>query len=137
MYKYLILLTIFSLSSSPSRAQTLPAGAMLIGGVGVESEAEMRAREKDFNTKFLFTAREGDWVADVALKVTGARGNTVIDQSVAAPIVLARLPAGYYAAAMTYQGNTQTRRFRVGSQRVQVVQGRWKRSANDGPSMLR
>jgi hypothetical protein len=140
MYKYLILLIISLSFWGGAQAQTLAADNLLVGGVGIESEAQLRAREKDFNTKFVFTAREGDWVADVALKVISANGAALIDQTIAAPILLARLPAGRYTAKMTYQGQMQTRKFRVGNnlaKSLQTIHAGWKRSATDGPSMLR
>lgn len=140
MSKAWMLFLVCGFALTAAQAQLLPAQDIVVGGVGIESEAEMRSREKDFNTRFLFTAREGDWVANVALKVTGAGGRVVIDQTVGEPIVLARLPAGRYTATMTYLGNTQTRRFRIANTHgrgLQTVQARWNRAANDGPSMLK
>lgn len=135
MRKLLFLLIIFVATTQGSLAQSgsIPT---LTGGVGLEENAVLRPQQANFNLKFLFTLLEGDYVADVEVKVTDASGKVVIEQTVDGPILMARLPAGNYVATLTYEGVAQTRKLAVRAKGLRTEQVRWKRSAADGPAML-
>ncbi len=135
MRKLLFLLIIFVATTQGSLAQSgsIPT---LTGGVGLEENAVLRPQQANFNLKFLFTLLEGDYVADVEVKVTDASGKVVLEQTVDGPILMARLPAGNYVATLTYEGVAQTRKLAVRAKGLRTEQVRWKRSAADGPAML-
>jgi hypothetical protein len=84
------------------------------GGVGVDSEERLKAREKEFNLKLLFTLVEGNYLADVSVRVADAAGKTVIEHVADGPYFLAKLPAGTYSVAVTYEGKAQNRTIKVG-----------------------
>lgn len=84
------------------------------GGVGVDSEERLKAREKEFNLKLLFTLVEGNYVADVNVVVKDAAGRTLIEHRADGPFFLAKLPAGPYSVAVTYEGRAQSRTIKVG-----------------------
>ena len=109
---------------------------VLSGGVGIESGEEIKPRQNEFNLKFVFTLMEGDYVADVSVKITDNSGRVVLEHLADGPLLLARLPAGNYVATLTYDGVTQTRKVSLRAKGLQTVQARWKRSAADGPPML-
>lgn len=133
VFKYLFLI-VFSAALAPSAgAQNVPT---LSGGVGVEENAVLRPQQAKFNLKFLFTFMEGDYIADVAVKVADASGKVVLEQNVDGPILLALLPAGNYVATLTYEGVAQTRKFALGAKGLRTEQVRWKRGEADGPPML-
>lgn len=132
MRKLLFLLFFYMLSSVAS-AQGIPT---VTGGVGVESADEIKPQQANFNLKFVFTLMEGDYVADVAVKIADAGGKIVLEQMVEGPILMARLPAGNYVATVTYEGATQTRKIALHDKGMRTEQMRWKRSAADGPPML-
>jgi hypothetical protein len=86
----------------------------LSGGVGVNAQDAINARAKDFNLKLVFTLNEGNYIADVGVALKDARGRTVVEHTVDGPFFLAKLPAGQYTVAATYEGRTLTRKLQVG-----------------------
>ena len=135
MRKLLFILTIIASVAQGALAQSgsIPT---LTGGVGLEENAVLRPQQANFNLKFLFTFLEGDYIADVTVKVADASGKVVLEQTVDGPILMALLPAGNYVATLTYEGIAQTRRLAVREKGLRTEQVRWKRSAADGPPML-
>ena len=108
-------------------ADTVPAKpgvAFVSGGVGENALAELKAREKEFNLKLVFTLTEGNYLADVGVRIADAGGRTVIEHVTEGPIFLARLPRGAYTVTATYNGRTQTRKLSVG-ERLQTAYLRW------------
>lgn len=139
MCKYLILLSFLIFPLCGAEAQGLAEGAkpaVLGGGVGIESGAVLRERQREFNLKFVFTLQEGDYIADVSMKIADSRGRVVLEQVSEGPIALMRLPAGRYVATLTYEGVTQTRPLALAARGQRILQVRWKRSAADGPPLL-
>lgn len=139
MNKYLILLILFCGAMAEVSAQPaapLARGAVVTGGVGIESSAALRPHQREFNLKFIFTLQEGDYIADVAVKIVDSAGRIIVEQVVDGPLMLARLPAGRYVATLTYEGAVQTRPFVLGAKGLQTLHLRWKRSAADGPPLL-
>ncbi len=133
MRKYLFSILFSLFFASGSWAQEAPS---VSGGVGGESSAEMLAKQPDYNLKFVFTLMEGDYVADVAVKITDSTGKVVLEKTSDGPILMTRLPAGRYDATATYEGVTQTRKFALGAKGLRTEQLRWKRSAADGEPLL-
>ena len=86
----------------------------LSGGIGINSQDEINARAKDFNLKLVFTLNEGNYIADVGVAVKDAKGRTVVEDTAEGPFFLAKLPAGQYTVAATYEGRTVTRKLQVG-----------------------
>lgn len=132
MRKLLLLLCIF-ISTQDASAQSIPT---VTGGVGLESADEIKPQQANFNLKFVFTLMEGDYVADVSVKIADAGGKVMLEQMVEGPILMARLPAGSYVATVTYEGAVQTRKIALHEKGMRTEQVRWKRSAADGPPML-
>ena len=79
---------------------------------------------------------EGDFVADVAIKIADAKGKVVLEKTSDGPVFMTKLPAGNYEATLTFDGVAQTRKFAVGAKGIRTEQLRWKRSEADGPAML-
>ena len=107
-------------------AATPATGAVsfVSGGVGESSIAALKAREREFNLKVVLTLTEGNYLADVGVRVTDASGKTVIEHVTDGPIFMARLPRGSYTVTATYNGKTQTRKVTVG-ERLQTAYLRW------------
>ena len=135
MYKLLILLIISVLSAQGAFAQSTSV-PMLSGGVGIESSDELRPQQANFNLKLVFTLMEGDYVADVEVKIADTSGKIIVEQTTDGPIFMARLPAGNYVATLTYEGVAQTRKLVLREKGLRTEQVRWKRSEADGPAML-
>jgi hypothetical protein len=94
------------------------------GGVGLEAQEELKAREREFNMKLVFTLVEGNYVADVHVVIRDAGGTTVLDHQAPGPFLMAKLPRGAYTVTATYEGKAQTRKVSVG-ERLMTTQFRW------------
>lgn len=119
------------LVAPPGVAQTVPAKpgvSFVSGGIGESALAELKAREKDFNLKLVLTLNEGNYLADVGVRVADAAGKTVIEHVTEGPIFLARLPRGAYSVAATYNGKTQTQKVTIG-ERLHTAYLRWPSEA--------
>ena len=103
-----------------------PSGnvSFISGGVGIDSEQQIKAREKEFNLKLVFTLVEGNYLADVGVRVSDSAGKTVIETVAEGPFFLAKLPSGTYTVSATYNGKAQTRKVTVGA-RLQTAYLRW------------
>lgn len=137
MIKYLILFYFLFFASVHAQAQPgAAAPAVLSGGVGQESVAELRARQREFNTKFVFSLVEGNFISDVAVKITDGNGRVVLQQVSEGPILLVRLPAGQYEAALTHGSVTHIRKFALRGAGLHAMHLRWQRTAADGDPRL-
>lgn len=119
---------LFALLAVPGRAADVvpsTSGVSFVsGGVGESSVAALKARENEFNLKLVFTLVEGNYLADVGVRVADSTGKTVIEHVTDGPIFMARLPRGAYTVTATYGGKTQTRKVTVG-ERLQTAYMRW------------
>jgi hypothetical protein len=79
------------------------------GGVSDDSVERMAALGKEFNFKLLFAARDGHYLADIAVTINDAANRKVLDTVSEGPFLFAQLAPGKYAISATYAGVTQTR----------------------------
>ena len=113
--------------TAPSPQATETSGvAFISGGIGEAAQAQLLAREKEFNLKLVFTLIEGNYVADARVEIRDAAGKSVIVHDAGGPFFLARLPAGTYLVTAGYEGQTQTRKVAVTSDRLRTEYMRWK-----------
>lgn len=117
------------LAAGPGLAQqeqVLSRGGVsyLSGGVGVASQERLKALEKEFNLKLVFTLVEGNYVANVSVAVKDAAGKNVFEHFADGPFFMMRLPAGAYSVTATYDGKSETREVKVG-QRLRTEYFRW------------
>lgn len=85
------------------------------GGIGLDSQERLKAREKEFNLKLVFTLTEGNYLSDVEVKLADTKGKTLVEHVADGPFFLAKLPAGSYEVSATYAGKTQTRKVKLGT----------------------
>lgn len=64
----------------------------LCGGVGEEEEAFMKQQAKGYDLMLTFAARNGAYLADVNVDIADAKGNSVLQATCDAPIMLVDLP---------------------------------------------
>jgi hypothetical protein len=96
----------------------------MTSGVGADEIDRLKAREKDFNLKLVFTLVEGNYVSDVAVVVKDKTGNPVLVLFSPGPLVLAKLPPGSYVVEAVYENSKQTRKIEV-RERLRIEYVRW------------
>jgi hypothetical protein len=90
------------------------------GGAGDEDRMALKQVENQYNLRLLFAARNGDYLANIAVTLTDARGNAVLDTISDGPIFYARVPPGRYRLTVSNQGQSQSRDITVGSGAVRA-----------------
>ena len=103
------------------------------GGVGDTDLARITAMERDYRLKLVFTAMEGNYLADIGVKVTDGKGQPVITAVSEGPIFLARLPAGSYNVVATHEGTTLTRKISVPASGLRTEYLRWPSDPSTNP----
>jgi hypothetical protein len=98
--------------------------AYVSGGVGKSEQQALKAREKEFNLKLVFTLVTGNFVSNVRVAIQDAKGKTLIEHTTGGPLFMARLPAGSYSVNATFRGKTETRKVKTG-ERLHTEYWRW------------
>lgn len=96
------------------QVQTQGQASFISGGIGADEVAAMKAVRQDYNLRLLFADKGGEYLADVAVVVRNARGDTVLDTVAKGPFFYAKLPAGQYQVSASYQDQAQARKVRLG-----------------------
>ena len=95
------------------------------GGIGDEERDEIRARERNFNLKLLFSERNGSYLGDVDVALLNTKGATVFDVKSVGPFLLLRVPKGSYLVKASMNGQTQQRRLLIAAKGRQNADFRW------------
>jgi hypothetical protein len=85
------------------------------GGAGDEDRDALKQVENQYNLRLLFAARSGEYLANVAVTLSGPRGQAVLDTIAEGPIFYARVPPGRYRLTVSNQGQSQSRDISVGN----------------------
>ena len=109
----------------PEKVMTVNNVSFVSGGVGVDSEERLKAREKEFNLKLVLTLVEGNYLADISINVKDAAGKTLVDDVADGPFFMVKLPAGSYSVTVGNNGQTQTRKVSVRADRLRTEYFRW------------
>ena len=84
------------------------------GGIGAEERAVLQAMRAEYNVHMTFAvARQGNFVADVAVSLVDGGGREVLRTVAEGPLLLAKLPPGTYAVTATFDGKAQMRKLTV------------------------
>lgn len=110
--------------AGPPKAPAGAAASAVSGGIGADEVAALKAREGQYNVKFVFTLIEGNYVADVDVVLKDAAGRIVVEHFAKGPIFMARLPSGKYSATVIYAGKAQTRAVEAG-EKLRTEYFRW------------
>jgi hypothetical protein len=102
---------------SPPALQTQQQGNITFvgGGAGDDDRNALKQVENQYNLRLLFAARNGDYLADVAVTLSDARGNAVLDTIADGPIFYAHVPPGRYRLTVSNQGQSQSRDISIGN----------------------
>jgi hypothetical protein len=102
---------------SPPALQAQQQGniTFVSGGAGDEDRDALKQVESQYNLRLLFAARNGEYLANVAVTLSDARGNAVLDTIAEGPIFYARVPPGRYRLTVTSNGQSQSRNISMGN----------------------
>ena len=107
------------------KALTQNGITFISGGIGIDSQERLKAREGEFNLKLVFTLVEGNYLAGVTVSVKDASGRTLIEHDADGPFFLAKLPGGAYNVTAVYEGRSQVRKVAVRDGRLRTEYMRW------------
>lgn len=100
-------------AAAPQNAAAEGQGAIISGGIGEESREQLASRARDYNLKMVFVLVAGNYLSDVNVQITDARGGTVAQHLSQGPWAYARLPAGTYTVKASIGDETQSRKVQV------------------------
>ena len=98
--------------------------AYVSGGVGDESKARLDAMAGDFNLKLVFAMKSGAYLSNIRVSIADGAGRPLLDATSEGPWFLARLPAGTYRVAASYQGDAMSREVAVAGN-TRTIDFRW------------
>jgi hypothetical protein len=103
-----------------------PGGVSYVsGGVGTDSIDRLTALSGNFNLKLVFAMKSGDYVSNVKVAITDARGTTLLDTVSDGPWLLTKLPTGSYQIDASYAGATEKRSVAVSAGNLRTLDFRW------------
>ena len=92
------------------------------GGVGLAARQQLAAQSGQYNLHLEFAyAPEGEYLSEVQVDISDARGNNVLSTRTDGPWLLAKLPAGSYAVKARYGDVTRTQQVNVGGGKRHLV----------------
>ena len=131
MKKLLLLIFVFISAITAAAAQNVK---FVSGGVSDDSAERMAALGKEFNLKLLFAARDGHYLADVAVSISGAGNRKVLETVSEGPFLFAQLSPGKYVINATYAGTAQTRSTTIAATGRRELIFRWEEPAESSSS---
>ena len=83
------------------------------GGIGDDARDEMRKAAPNYNVHLLFSARAGNYLADIPFTVSSGKGEKIYAGVSEGPMLYLKLQPGSYQIAAQIDGAWQTRRVQV------------------------
>lgn len=94
-----------SADSSPLRIQTQGDVAFVSGGIGGDERDALQAVHSDYNLSLQFSMQvTGEYLSDVAVRISGASNQTVLETVADGPILFAKLKPGRYRISVEHAG---------------------------------
>jgi hypothetical protein len=90
----------------------------LMGGVGSDERKSMEILAADYNVKFVFAGRSGDYIADVSVVIDDLHGKSLAQVVTNGPWLYLMLSPGSYRVKATYVAKTME------IQELKVLQGK-------------
>lgn len=100
-------------ANATSAAQA--AVTWMSGGIGDDARDEMRKAAPNYNVHLLFSARAGNYLADIPFKVSAGNGKEIYAGVSEGPLLYLKLQPGAYQIAAQLDGAWQSRRVQVRS----------------------
>jgi len=129
----LMLLVLAATLAMPSRAHAQGMAGeqakFISGGIGDDSAARMAAVGREFNLKLLFAAKDGHYLADVAVTISDAGNRKVLETVSEGPFLFAQIAPGKYRVTAAYEGVVQTRDTIIAPSGRRELVFRWQEQA--------
>ena len=108
--------------------------AFVSGGVGADSAERMAALGKEYNLKLLFAAKDGHYLADVAVTIGDEHNGKVLETVSEGPFLFVRLAPGKYQVTANYAGAAQTRSTTIAATGRRELIFRWDEQSDLAPA---
>jgi hypothetical protein len=105
--------------------QTFGGVTYVSGGVDDASLDALKAEVRNYNLKLVFALKTGEFMSDVKVAISDAKGNPVLNATSDGPWFLAKLPAGSYRVVATSSGKSITQQASVGPAQLKTLDFRW------------
>jgi hypothetical protein len=108
-------------------AETVRVTHFLNGGIGQDEQARMKRLASEFPLRMTFSERkDGEFLADIPVLITDARGNPVFDLPHAGPMLDVALPPGKYKVSARFNGLTESQEVTVGGKEGKDLYFHWR-----------
>lgn len=87
---------------------------VITGGIGEESERAIERVQNNYNTKLVFTGKDGAYLADVSVNIRDTSGEPVLSGVSEGPLMLAELTKGSYIVEARKDGHKEIQKISVG-----------------------
>src|SRR5450759_542202 len=112
-------------ANSDEIVQTVGRVSYVSGGVGTDSVDRLSSLARDFNLKFVFALKSGEYVSGVKVTIADAAGKTLLDTTSEGPWFLTKLAVGNYQIVATFAGKAEKRTITVGAEKLKTIDFRW------------
>jgi len=106
-------------------AQTVGGVTYVSGGVDDASLDALKGDVRNYNLKLVFALKTGEFLSDVKVSISDAKGNPVLNATSDGPWFLAKLPAGSYRVVATSSGNAIAQQASVDPAKLKTLDFRW------------
>jgi hypothetical protein len=106
-------------------AQTSGGVTYVSGGVDDASLDALKGELRNYNLKLVFALKTGEFMSDVKVAISDAKGNPVLNATSDGPWFLAKLPPGSYRVVATSSGNSITQQASVDPAKLKTLDFRW------------
>jgi hypothetical protein len=111
----------------PVVAKTFLAKTYLNGGIGKDEEDFMHRTAHEFPLRLTFSERkDGEFIADVPVVISDAKGNPVFELPNAGPILYVMLPNGKYKISARFKGMTESQEVTLSGKEGKDLYFHWK-----------
>ncbi|MCL4471632.1 MAG: hypothetical protein M1547_11070 [Gammaproteobacteria bacterium] len=111
----------------PIIVETFSVTTYLNGGIGKNEADAMRRIAKEFPLRLTFSERrDGEFIADVPVVISDAKGNPVFELPKAGPMLYVMLPNGKYKVSARYKGFTESQEVTLSGKEGKDLYFHWK-----------
>lgn len=128
----LIVLSLFaSVTLASNSPQAGGAVTFLNGGIGKDEADAMRREAKAYPLHLTFSERrDGEFIVNVPVVITDARGRRVLDLPKAGPLLYVRLPNGKYKVSARFNNVTESQNVTLAGKEGKDLYFHWKGASN-------